>query len=68
MKAIVIKLGVHMRQKRCKLGISQDKLALLADIDRTYVGRSERDEVYVTLEKADRLAEALRCFGRAFLP
>lgn len=33
-------------------GISQDKLALAADIDRSYVGRIERGEVNITLEKS----------------
>lgn len=52
MKDIAIKFGERMRQKRSQLGMSQDKLALLADIDRSYVGRIERGEVNITLEKA----------------
>ncbi|WP_146492824.1 helix-turn-helix domain-containing protein [Vibrio cyclitrophicus] len=34
-----------------KNSISPDKLALIADIDRSYVGRIERGEVNITLEK-----------------
>ncbi|TOL28902.1 transcriptional regulator [Vibrio parahaemolyticus] len=49
-------------------GISQDKLALSADIDRSYVGRIERGEVNITLEKAYQIAEVLRCDVRDLLP
>ncbi|WP_140102688.1 helix-turn-helix transcriptional regulator, partial [Vibrio parahaemolyticus] len=48
--------------------ISQDKLALSADIDRSYVGRIERGEVNITLEKAYQIAEVLRCDVRDLLP
>ncbi|ELR67177.1 Transcriptional regulator, XRE family [Photobacterium marinum] len=50
------------------MGISQDKLALLADIDRSYVGRIERGEVNITLEKVYQLAEVLACDVRELLP
>lgn len=68
MKDIAIKFGERMRQKRSQLGMSQDKLALLADIDRSYVGRIERGEVNITLEKAYKLAEVLHCDVRELLP
>ncbi|HHQ4456615.1 helix-turn-helix domain-containing protein [Aeromonas salmonicida] len=68
MKDLAIKFGERMRQQRSQIGMSQDKLALLADIDRSYVGRIERGEVNVTLEKAYRLAAVLGCDIRALLP
>ncbi|MDM5070150.1 helix-turn-helix domain-containing protein [Aeromonas caviae] len=68
MKDIAIKFGERIRQKRSQLGVSQDKLALLADIDRSYVGRIERGEVNITLEKAYQLAEVLNCDIRDLLP
>ncbi|TBT38946.1 XRE family transcriptional regulator [Vibrio parahaemolyticus] len=49
-------------------GLSQDKLALLAEIDRSYVGRIERGEVNITLEKLYELAETLGCDVRELLP
>ncbi|KOH25011.1 XRE family transcriptional regulator [Vibrio parahaemolyticus] len=49
-------------------GISQDKLALAADIDRSYVGRIERGEVNITLEKAYQIASVLQCDIRELLP
>lgn len=68
MKDLAIKFGERIRQKRIQIGISQDKLALLSEIDRSYVGRIERGEVNVTLEKAYQLAEVLNCDIRDLLP
>lgn len=47
---------------------TQDKLALFAEIDRSYVGRIERGEVNITLEKLYELAETLGCDVRELLP
>jgi transcriptional regulator with XRE-family HTH domain len=68
MKDLAIQFGLKLRQKRKELGISQDKLALLAEIDRSYAGRIERGEVNITLEKAYQLAEVLGCDIRQLLP
>ena len=68
MKDLAIRFGERIRQRRSQLGISQDKLALLAEIDRSYVGRIERGEVNITLEKAYQLAEVLDCDLRELLP
>jgi transcriptional regulator with XRE-family HTH domain len=68
MKDLAIQFGLNLRKKREEFGISQDKLALLAEIDRSYGGRIERGEVNITLEKAYRLAEALECDIKELLP
>ncbi len=68
MKDLAIQFGAKLRDKRKALGISQDKLALLAEIDRSYAGRIERGEVNITLEKAYKLAEVLECDVRELLP
>ena len=68
MKDLAKKFGHNVRFMRKDKGISQDKLALTADIDRSYVGRIERGEVNITLEKAYQLAEVLRCDIRELLP
>ena len=44
---------------RTAKGISQEKLALLAEVDRSYVGRVERGDNNVALLTLTRLAEAL---------
>ncbi|MCL1063052.1 helix-turn-helix domain-containing protein [Shewanella benthica] len=68
MKDLAVQFGSKLRDKRKALGISQDKLALLAEIDRSYAGRIERGEVNITLEKAYQLAEVLECDVRELLP
>lgn len=68
MKHLAIQFGQKLRAKRKELGVSQEKLALLSNIDRSYVGRVERGEMNITLEKAYELAEALGCDIRELLP
>ncbi|UPR49253.1 helix-turn-helix transcriptional regulator [Vibrio cyclitrophicus] len=68
MKDLAVKFGIRLREVRKKNGISQDKLALIADIDRSYVGRIERGEVNITLDKVYGLAQALKCNVTELLP
>ncbi|MBM4898876.1 helix-turn-helix transcriptional regulator [Vibrio parahaemolyticus] len=68
MKDLAKKFGDNVRSIRKDKGISQDKLALTADIDRSYVGRIERGEVNITLEKAYQIAQVLDCDIRDLLP
>ncbi|EPC5878120.1 helix-turn-helix domain-containing protein [Providencia hangzhouensis] len=62
------KLGERIRNERIKQGISQESLALLTDIDRSYVGRIERGEVNITVEKLYQIAEVLKCSPSELLP
>ena len=68
MKDLSILFGKKLRAKRKALGISQEKLALLTEIDRSYVGRIERGEVNITLEKLYQFSEVLQCDVRDLLP
>ncbi|MGF1831101.1 helix-turn-helix domain-containing protein [Photobacterium angustum] len=68
MKDLAKQFGTNLRQKRRDIGVSQDQLALQADIDRSYIGRIERGEVNITLEKAYQLAKVLECDVRELLP
>lgn len=68
MKDLAKRFGAKLRGKRKDKMVSQDQLALLADIDRSYIGRIERGEVNITLEKAYQLAEVLECDVRDLLP
>jgi transcriptional regulator with XRE-family HTH domain len=52
-------VGRNTRRLREKRGWSQEKLAEMADLDRTYVGRIERGEKSIGVENLFRLAEAL---------
>ncbi len=61
------KFGARLRQLRKERNVSQDELALRAQIDRSYMGRIERGQVNITLEKVFRLANALGCNVRDLL-
>ncbi|MDB6147942.1 MAG: transcriptional regulator, family [Spartobacteria bacterium] len=49
----------NLKRIRVRQGVSQEKLALDADVDRSYVGRLERSQENPTVEVLERLATAL---------
>ena len=53
------RFGQVIKAVRERQGISQEKLAELAEIDRTYVSMIERGKRQPTLEVASRVAGAL---------
>lgn len=57
---ILKKFGQNVRRKRESYRISQEGLAEIADLDRTYVGAIERGERNPTIISAVRLAKALQ--------
>jgi len=68
MDNLAVKFGEKLRAKRKERSISQDDLALKSGVDRSYVGRIERGEVNITLDKVYRLASVLECEARDLLP
>jgi transcriptional regulator with XRE-family HTH domain len=55
----LVALGRTIREVRLSKGISQEKLALLSEVDRSYVGRVERGDNNVAFLTLARLAAAL---------
>ena len=49
----------NLRRIRTGQGVSQEKLALESEVNRSYVGGLERQEENPTVDILDRLAEAL---------
>jgi transcriptional regulator with XRE-family HTH domain len=52
--------AAKMRTQRLKLCISQEQLAELAGLHRTYVGSVERAERNISIDNMERLAAALK--------
>ena len=59
--------GRKVRQERLKQGLSQEELAELAGLHRTYIGMIERAERNITLVNIDRIARALNISAGALL-
>jgi transcriptional regulator with XRE-family HTH domain len=60
-KAILHELGKRIRAQRKSIGLTQEALALVADVDRSYYGAVERGERNVTFTVLCRLSFALQC-------
>lgn len=56
---IQITFGKKVRSLRKTLGFSQESLAELAELDRTYIGGIERGERNISLNNIDKIAKAL---------
>ncbi|WP_293924777.1 helix-turn-helix domain-containing protein [Sphingobacterium sp. UBA6320] len=56
---ILIKFGNRVREIRIQKGLSQEHLAYLANVHRTYIGMIERAEKNITLINIEKIANAL---------
>ena len=54
------KFGNKVREIRKEKGLSQEQLASLAGLDRSYMGHIERGEKNITLTKIYQIADALK--------
>lgn len=68
MSELTVSFGLKVREQRKLKKLSQEKLALLCNIDRSYMGRIERGEVNVTIERVYELAKALGVEVKDLLP
>ena len=60
MENIRIRFGRALRQRRQKLGVSQEAFADMCQLDRTYIGGIERGERNVALVNIEKIAKTLR--------
>ena len=68
MSELTIQFGQLVRKYRKEKNMSQEQLALLCNMDRSYLGRIERGEVNPTLEKIYELASSLAITPKELLP
>jgi transcriptional regulator with XRE-family HTH domain len=53
-------VGFNIRELRVSQGLSQEALAALADLHRTYIGQVERGEKNIGLRNLEKIAKALK--------
>ena len=60
-------VGFSIRRMREARGLSQEKLAALADLHRAYIGQIERGEKNIGLQNLEKIAKALGVHVRDLL-
>lgn len=54
-------ISATLKQYRALRGLSQEELATLAGVNRTFVSQIERQQKNVSIDSLRRLANALQC-------
>ena len=67
MAELAIALGRNIRKTRKEKNLSQEKLALMCGLDRSYMGRIERGEVNITVLKLYEISKVLEVDIRILL-
>ena len=68
MSELSVAIGQLIRNQRTKQKLTQESLALQCGIDRSYMGRIERGEVNLTVEKIYEIASILQASPNDLLP
>ncbi|HGP3418893.1 TPA: helix-turn-helix transcriptional regulator [Acinetobacter baumannii] len=68
MSELSVVIGQLIRNRRTQQKITQESLALQCGIDRSYMGRIERGEVNLTVEKLYEISNALEISAKDLLP
>lgn len=59
MENIKVRIGKRIREIRIKKGFTQEKLALLSDLDRTYLPSIENGKRNISITVLERISNAL---------
>ncbi|MFH1007116.1 MAG: helix-turn-helix transcriptional regulator [Candidatus Latescibacterota bacterium] len=60
MSPLLVEIGRKIRELRKAKGLTQERLAEMADLHPTYVGSIERGEVNASINTLQRIADALQ--------
>ena len=60
-------LGETIRSRRKKVGVSQERLAEMADLHHNFIGEIERGEKAASIDTLVKIAKALRIRARELL-
>lgn len=60
------KVGTRIRELRTNAGLSQEKLALAADLDRTYIASVENGKRNISIVNLEKIITALDCSFAVF--
>lgn len=63
---IKLKIGLKLRELRVQKGFSQEKLALEAGLDRTYIPSIEKGKRNISIEVLEKLSLALNVSIKVF--
>ncbi len=59
-------VGNRIRELRSNAGLSQEKLALAADLDRTYIASVENGKRNISIINLEKIIKALGCTFAVF--
>ncbi len=59
--------GSEVKRRRTSFGLSQEELAHLCDLHRTYIGSIERGERNISLQNITVISKALKCSSSELL-
>lgn len=59
-------VGNRIRELRINAGLSQEKLALAAELDRTYIASVERGKRNISIVNLEKITKALNCTFSVF--
>ncbi len=60
------KVGIRIRELRTNAGLSQEKLALAAELDRTYIASVENGKRNISIVNLEKIVKALDCSFSVF--
>ena len=63
---ITEKVGLRIKELRTNVGISQEKLALKAEVDRTYLAGVENGKRNISIKSLEKIINALDISFRDF--